>query len=151
MASTIGVGLALFLMILAAATSPSVIGTGLPTPIATVLWMHSGTSTSSGMEQSYTFSLTLNQTIRLSILRFGLSLNGDLIPPPPTANFSVLKVGIPIAQYNFTTSGWTSGSSGYLVSGDWFEVQIDNQSLIGDVLVAFGGGAFSSVSSVPFP
>lgn len=151
-ATTIGVGLALVLMVLAVATSPPVITTGLPTPLAKALWMHSGTSTSSGTEQSYTFSLTVNQTIPLNVLQFGLYLlSGAPISLPPTVNLSVLKAGIPIAQYNFTTHGWTSGGSDYLVGGDWLEVQIENHSLLGDVLVALGGGGFSSVSSVPFP
>ena len=147
----IGVALAIVIAALVALALPQPGGADHPTAVAQVLWMHSEASTSSGAERWYNFTLTVNQTIPLTALVFGLYNQNVPLNPPRTLSLTVVNVTIPIAEYNFTADDWTSGGSGALLSGDWIEVRIADQSLTGDRLVVIGESSFSSSCSVAFP
>lgn len=150
LAAGIGVVLAIVLMTTVAPSSTNPAGASYIPWIGSVLWMHTPTPTSSGTERWYNFTLTVNQTIPLADLLFGLRNQSGLILQPPTFMLALMNRTLSIAQYNLS-GVWTSGSSGAMVSGDWLAIQVANQNLTADKLVAFGQGQFAGLCGVAIP
>ena len=147
-----GIALGLLFVTLAVASSPLPRNAeGCLTPLHYVLWMHSEVPGMAGDRWWYNTTITLNKSIPFTDVAFGfVDRENDTVYPPPTFSFAVYRGASPIAGFNLTTHNWTAGHPQDLVSGDWFGVQIINQNLIGDRLVAFGLECYSSTVSVVF-
>lgn len=149
----IATGIAMLLVFSAAYlldTSPSPLGTSSP-PIYQVLWMHAEVPGSSSNTDWYDITLTVNRSVSLAdfILLF---INRQHVSeiPPPTFTLTLTAGSLPEGEYNFISQAWSSGAPQSLDAGDGFEVQVTNQNLIGDQLVAGGQIDFVGTSGVVF-
>ena len=114
--------------------------------------MHSEQPAYSDGDRWYNFTLTLNESLPFADIFFlFVNQEHDTVDPPGNFSLTVMNGNHALAEFNISMGVWTTGGSGVLASGDWLDVQVYDQDLDGDELVAAGAGPFSSVSPVVFP